>query len=107
MCCVTTNFKSQTSDLKLQFPIFLLLMSQVIKEEVERLLPLIKQGEVTPATLEELTGKVRQAMKDDPTQGKVLGPLLAQISAAVKAQVVRPDVNWVAVEKGRLAIGHK
>lgn len=82
-------------------------MSQVIKEEVERLLPQIKQGEVTSATIEELTGKVRQAMIDDPTQGKVMGPLLAQISAAVKAQVVRPDVNWVAVEKGGLAIGHK
>lgn len=82
-------------------------MSQTIKEEVEGLLPLIKQGEVTQAAIEEITGKVRQAMKDDPTQGKVLGPLLAQISAAIKAQVVRPDVNWVAVEKGGLAIGHK
>lgn len=83
------------------------LMNVVLKEEVERLLPLIKNSEVPPEAIEELTGKVRQAMKEDPTQGKLLGPLMAQISAAVKAQVAKPDINWVAVEKGALAIGHK
>lgn len=82
-------------------------MSLSLKEEVSRLLPQIRNGDVTSDTIDALTNSIRQAMKADPTQGKELGPLLAQISAAVKAQVVKPDVNWVAVNKGGLAIGHK
>jgi hypothetical protein len=82
-------------------------MAPAIKDEVEQALPLIRKGEVALATIETLTQKLRHAMKEDPTQGKELGPLLAQISAASKVQATKPLVNWVAVDKGWLAIGHK
>jgi hypothetical protein len=78
-----------------------------MKEEVERLLPLIKRNELSEKDINALLQSVTNAIKQNPLQGKALGPLIAEIKAAQKEQHAPADVNWVNLINGGLGIGHK
>ena len=71
------------------------------------MLPLIKNGGLSKEEIEQVSNEVRAAIKEDPSAGKQLGQLVALISAAVKSQPAKIDMNWVAVGNGHLSIGHK
>lgn len=78
-----------------------------LKEQVESMLPKIKNGELSGEEIEQISSKVRAAIKEDPSVGKQLGQLVALISAAVKSQTAKIDMTWVPVGGGFLSIGHK
>lgn len=78
-----------------------------MKEDIEQLLPLIINGKISETEIQNLTDRIRQCIKEDASKGKELGELLSRIKQALKTKDLRTDVNWVQVEKGFLAIGHK
>jgi protein-tyrosine phosphatase len=78
-----------------------------MQEEIERMLPLIRTGKISPEDIKLTTEKLRQTIKDDPGNGKKLGELFGKIKQAVLYQAIATDVNWVEVQQGFLAIGHK
>src|SRR5688500_109747 len=78
-----------------------------MKEEVEQLLPLIKSGKISEREIQEITERIRVAIKEDPSKGKELGALFSQIKQAAKSVPIAIEVTWVAVGNGSLGIGHK
>lgn len=78
-----------------------------MKEEIEQLLLLIKTGQVPGTEIQNFTDRIRLSIKEDASRGKELGELLSKIKQAIKNSKIHTDVNWVAIDKGYLAIGHK
>ena len=78
-----------------------------MKEEIEQLLPLIKAGKVSEAEIQQITDRIRGAIKEDASKGRELGELLSRIKQAFKAKDLHTEVKWVQVGNGFLAIGHK
>lgn len=78
-----------------------------IKEEVEQLLPLIRNGQVSGEGIRDISERIRQVIREEPSKGKELGELIGLIKKASKPQPPAAMVNWVPVSGGFLAIGHK
>ncbi|HMI01504.1 MAG TPA: hypothetical protein VK541_03430 [Pedobacter sp.] len=78
-----------------------------LKEQVERMLPLIESDKVSKSDIEQVISRVRDAIKQNPSGGKDLGQLIVRINGALKARVPDVDIKWVPAENGHLAIGHK
>jgi hypothetical protein len=78
-----------------------------VREEVERLLPLIEAGEMSETDIQNLIERLKSVIKDDPSTGKELGGLFSKIKQASDFPLINSNVNWVRVRKGFLAIGHK
>lgn len=78
-----------------------------IKEEVEKLLPLIRAGQVSGEDIRNISERIRLAIREKPSEGKELGELIGLIKKASKPQPAAVAINWVPVSGGFLAIGHK
>lgn len=78
-----------------------------MKERVTRMLDQIQLGEVSQADINNFANEIKAAIKSDPSKGKELGQYIAMLGAAFKSQPVKLDMNWVPVNNGHLAIGHK
>jgi hypothetical protein len=78
-----------------------------MKNEIERLLPLIQTGQIPKHEAEQLLNTISKAIKADPSKGKELGRYISLISNALKLQQLETNINWVPVANGYLAIGHK
>lgn len=77
------------------------------KDDIECLLLQIKSGEVSEEEIRKSISSIRQQIKEDASKGKELGELLNKINQAVKSKQQLYIVNWVKVENGFMAIGHK
>lgn len=78
-----------------------------MKDEIERLIPLIKAGNVSDVESKHIIDRIRQSIKEDASKGKAYGDYLRLINQALKFKELRTEVNWVQVGNGHLAIGHK
>lgn len=78
-----------------------------MKDEIEQLIPLIKTGKIAESEIQQLTNRIRESIKEDSSQGKVLGELLSRVKQATKARDLHTEINWVKIGNGFLAIGHK
>lgn len=78
-----------------------------MREEIERLLPRIKNSEISDAEIQILIERIKNSIRDDVSKGKELGELLAFIKQAHKNKSLFHKTNWVQAGKGFLAIGHK
>ncbi len=78
-----------------------------LKSKAQELLDKIKAGTIPATEAETMIAEMRNAIKADPAAGKELGQLMASLNQALKSQPQLPDINWVAVANGLLAIGHK
>jgi hypothetical protein len=74
---------------------------------VAKLVDEIQNGELKKNELEKLCAQLKEQIKSDPASGKQYGALIALISRALKKAEVSAGVNWVKVNEGALAIGHK
>lgn len=54
-----------------------------------------------------LIAKLQKEMKVSPEAGKTVGPLIGRVKAMQKSLVALEQVNWVAVNNGFLALGHR
>lgn len=82
-------------------------ITKKMKEEVEKLLPLIKSGQLSETEIQDLTNRIRLAIKEEPAKGKELGALFGKIKEATIAKPLPTGITWVAVDNGFLGIGHK
>ena len=78
-----------------------------LPQKVQDLLPLIKSGKATPEETELLITEIKSQMKASPELGRELGPLIPEIKKAIASRVIPPPLDWVPVDQGFLAIGHK
>lgn len=78
-----------------------------MQDEIKRILPLIQAGQIPKAEGEQLLNAIRAAIKNNPTKGKELGPYIRLINDAIKPQPSSTGINWIPVDEGFLAIGHK
>lgn len=78
-----------------------------MKEEVEQLLPHIKMGKISETAIRDITNRIRNIIRDDPSKGRELGELIGRIRQAVKAKEQHKLIHWVQVQNGFLSIGHK
>lgn len=81
-------------------------MNELFKRAQE-LLTLIPSGKTTPEEIDLLLEQIRAEMKASPELGRELGPLIPAIKNAVNSRIIPPPLDWVSVEHGFLAIGHK
>jgi len=78
-----------------------------MREEVEQLLPLIKSGKASEVVVQDITERIKAAIKADPSKGKELGELFGKIRQASKSRPEPTGITWVPTGKGSLGIGHK
>lgn len=78
-----------------------------LSKRVGTILPLIRSGKASTEEVDRLLEEIRSKMKSSPDLGRELGPLIPAIKKARTSVVIPPPLDWVAVEKGFLAIGHK
>lgn len=78
-----------------------------MKDKVAALLPQIASGAIPLTEAEALAQQVRNGINQHPEHAKEWGPLLGQISQAIRQRPKPIDLHWVAAGGGHLAIGHK
>lgn len=78
-----------------------------LSNHVETLLPLIRSGKASTEEVDLLLEEIKSQMKSSPELGRELGPLIPAIKKARTSVVIPPPLDWVAVDQGFLAIGHK
>jgi protein-tyrosine phosphatase len=74
---------------------------------VAKLADEIQNGRLQKKQLEDLSAQLKAQIRTDPSAGKEYGALIAMISWALKQAKLSAGVNWVKVNEGGLAIGHK
>lgn len=78
-----------------------------MKDEIEQLIPLIKNGKIPASQIQQITNRIRESIREDSSNGKELGELLSRVKKAAIAKDLHTEINWVKIGNGFLAIGHK
>ncbi|QEC75864.1 protein-tyrosine phosphatase family protein [Mucilaginibacter ginsenosidivorax] len=78
-----------------------------MQDEIAHLLFLIQTGQKSKAEVVAVLNDIREDIKNDPSKGKELGPYIRLINDAIKPEPSSTGINWVLVDGGFLAIGHK
>lgn len=77
------------------------------KKRAEELIEHISTGNASEREIEGFITEVRGLMKNSPSLGSTLGPLIPRIRKAMSSVAEIPHFDWVKVASGHLAIGHK
>lgn len=67
----------------------------------------INSGKASEGEIENFIAEVKSEMKNSPHLGKELGPLIPRINKALSSRVEIPHFDWVKINNGWLAVGHK